>query len=57
MEKIDESTLSKGFLFKNGKYEILRQIGEGGFGFVFLVKDKHDEEEERYTCKFKIILF
>lgn len=47
MASSESSFISRGYSFKSGKYEVLRQIGQGGFGFVFLVKDKHDEDEDR----------
>ena len=39
-----------GDILKNGQYEILKCIGEGGFGKVFLVKDlkTHDKQNELY---------
>ena len=47
MAKLENSIIDKGFLFKNDKYKLLSQIGEGGFGVVYLVKDSHDKNEER----------
>ena len=41
----DTSVINKGFLFKKGKYEMVNQIGEGGFGIVYLVKDKQSQEK------------
>ena len=43
----NESYIKKGFSFKNNQFEVLKQIGEGGFGVVFLVKDKFNQDEER----------
>ena len=44
----ENSIISKGFLFKNGKYEVLDLIGEGGFGVVYMVKDKSIEGEKYF---------
>lgn len=43
----ENSIINNGFLFKNGRYEVLGLIGEGGFGVVYLVKDKQSEGEEK----------
>jgi serine/threonine protein kinase len=48
MAKNEISIIGKGFLFKSDKYEVIRRIGDGGFGIVYLVKDKHDDDEERF---------
>ena len=33
--------------FKNGRYDVIEKIGEGGFGNVFLALD--NQEKDRYS--------
>lgn len=47
--------IGKGFLFKSDKYEVIRRVGDGGFGIVYLVKNKHDDDEERFSYKINLI--
>lgn len=47
MMQYENSIISEGFLFNNGKYEVIKNIGEGGFGFVFEVKDRDCKDEPR----------
>lgn len=44
---VEIANIKPGFLFKNGNYEVLKQIGEGGFGIIYLVKDNYDENEPK----------
>ncbi len=44
MQHIDPAMLKSGMLL-NDRYEIIRHIGKGAFGFVILVKDKMVNEE------------
>ena len=45
------SSKNENCLFQNGKYELIKEIGNGGFGVVYLVKSKSKSkngEEEKY---------
>ena len=44
MELTHNMSISKGFKFKNGKYKVKKLLAEGGFGYVYVVKDKEDGE-------------
>ena len=41
--------IKNGDTLRQGKYKILQTIGEGGYGFVFLVEDK--KEKKKYNSK------
>ena len=41
-----QSELVKGTLLNDGRYEIIKEIGKGGFGNVFLVIDNENDKEK-----------
>jgi serine/threonine protein kinase len=42
---IVQTGLKIGDTLRQGKYKIVQTIGEGGYGFVFLVEDKKDKKK------------
>jgi serine/threonine protein kinase len=42
----NQPDLAKGTLLNDGRYEIVKEIGKGGFGNVFLVIDNENEKEK-----------
>ena len=42
----NQPEFSKGTLLNDGRYEIVKEIGKGGFGNVFLVIDNENEKEK-----------
>ena len=45
-KNMNSSIIDKGYLFQNDRYEVIKKIGEGGFAFVYLVKDKQNDAEQ-----------
>lgn len=50
--------MSKSTSFKSGKYELIKQLGKGAFGTVYLVEDKDNKKLYIFTnFTIKNILF
>ena len=45
-EHDDETWLKAGKKFNNGRFEIIKKIGQGGFGNIYLVYDNQNEKEK-----------
>lgn len=45
-EHDDETWLKPGKKFNNDRFEIIKKIGQGGFGNIYLVYDNQNEKEK-----------